>query len=296
MKRIFKWLGILVGLVLMLAIAFAVFVYFSSNAKINKTYEVEAALLSVRADSAILARGAHLALIHGCTECHGENLEGRVLFDAPPFARVTAANLTPGAGGIGSEYTNEDWDRAIRHGIAVDGSGLMPMMPSKAYSNLHNQDAADLIAYLRQLEPVDNDLPETTLYPIGRMALATGGLTYIADEIDHSKAPPPVLEPAPTAEYGNYMTNITCTDCHGSDLRGGPHPDPDAPEGPDLTSVASWPFEDFATAMRTGVRPNGLVMDAKFMPWRSFQHMTSTELTAVYTYLKGLSPTTDPSG
>jgi mono/diheme cytochrome c family protein len=293
MKRVLKWLGMLVGLSVLVLIVFAVFVYFSSNAKLDKTYDVETTVQAVESDSSSVARGHHLAQIHGCFECHGDNLEGKLLMDAPPFARVAATNLTPGAGGVGSTYSSEDWERALRHGVSAGGTGLFPMMPSHAYANMNDADTGDLIAFLSQIEPVDNELPERALYPIGRMVLATGGLALIPERIDHDKPAPEVIAPSASVEYGRYLVNITCTDCHGADLRGGKHPDPDGPEGPDLAAAGGWTFDNFAAAMRTGVRPSGLPMDAKYMPWQSFRHMTDIELSAIYSYLKQLPPAQD---
>ena len=32
----------------------------------------------------------------GCTGCHGEDLAGHIVFEAPPMGRYAASNITPG--------------------------------------------------------------------------------------------------------------------------------------------------------------------------------------------------------
>ena len=46
------------------------------------------------------------------------------------FGTLAAPNLTRGAGGLGSTFTDTDWVRAIRHGIHRDGTSLL-IMPSE---------------------------------------------------------------------------------------------------------------------------------------------------------------------
>ncbi|HMN31356.1 MAG TPA: hypothetical protein PKE45_24610, partial [Caldilineaceae bacterium] len=79
-------------------------------------------------DAAAIQRGEHIATTIGlCKRCHGENLGGKVDFAVPGLVTIPTPNLTSGAGGIGSEYSDEDWVRAIRHGVGRDGRALMLM-------------------------------------------------------------------------------------------------------------------------------------------------------------------------
>ena len=61
---------------------------------------------------------------------------------------LRAPNLTPG--GVGGTYTDTDWIRALRHGVAPDGTPLV-FMPSWEYYYLSKEDLGALIAYLKQL-------------------------------------------------------------------------------------------------------------------------------------------------
>lgn len=285
MKKAFKWIGIGLGVIVALLILLAGILYVVGSSKVNKTYEVELATLAISEDSASVARGAHFSRIYGCTDCHGGDLSGQVFIDAPPF-RVTASNLTPGSGGIG-HYSVEDLDRAIRHGVKPDGRSVV-VMPSSAYHHLSDDDVADLIAYIKNLPPVDNEMPPTTIKAMGRIMAA--GLLDPSIEVRTIRArSEPAPPKAPTSEYGAYLASVTCGHCHGGDLRGAQPPDPDSPFAPDLAAAGSWPLAQFKETLRTGVRPGGDEIDAMYMPISLTKAMDDTELEALYALLSTLA-------
>ncbi|HEX8386353.1 MAG TPA: c-type cytochrome, partial [Rubricoccaceae bacterium] len=229
---------------------------------------------------ASVARGAHLAAINGCRDCHGADLGGQVFVDAPPF-RATASNLTRGEGGVGGRYTDADWDRAVRHGVKPDGRAVL-VMPSAGFHNLADADAADLIAYIKSLDPVDRALPPSEVRPLGRV-LAAGPLD-VSFEVNEAPARASAPPAGPTAAYGAYLASITCAYCHGSDLRGAQPPNPDSPPAPDLAAAGAWTYPQFVRALRTGVRPAGATLDPHIMPWTLTAAMTDDELAALYAY------------
>ena len=276
-KRIAIGFGALL-VVLLLAVAGA---YAVGNAKVNRTYAVQTARLTVTADSATVARGAHLVAINGCRDCHGEDLGGQVFADAPPF-RVVAANLTRGKGGIGARYTVEDFDRAVRHGVKPDGRSVV-IMPSAAFHSLSDADMAAMIAYLQQVPPVDNELPQTEVRLLGR--LLSAGPFDPAFEVNTVPARADAPAAGPTAEYGAYLA-ATCVYCHGAALEGMERPpNPSSPPAPPLVAAGRWTPDEFKQTLRTGVTPSGNVLDPKFMPWTFTAHMTDTELEALYAYI-----------
>jgi len=101
------------GVVVVLVLAGAA-LYFASQRRIDRKFAVSAHSVSVPTDSLALARGRHIATaISRCADCHGLDLGGAVFIDEPPVARLYAANLTSGKGGVGASFTDADWERAI---------------------------------------------------------------------------------------------------------------------------------------------------------------------------------------
>lgn len=290
MKRILKRVGLFFGGGVGLVIIGIAVMFFMGGSKLNAPVELPAETLAVEADSATLAHGEYLVHIHACAECHGADLSGQVFAEAPPF-RAVASNLTAGQGGIGGTYTDADWEHAIRHGVRADGRGLL-IMPSPLYNHLSDDETAAMIAYLKTIPAVDNELPATEARPLGRILAATGGFYHAASVIDHAQPHPATAPPpAATVEYGRYRTTTLCTYCHGQDLHGGSEPvEPGTPIPPDLFSVTAWSLDQFKTAMRTGVTPSGHNLNPAVMPWGAFQHMTDTELEALHLYLQTLEP------
>lgn len=287
MGRLLKRIGIGLGFLAALLVVAAGVLYAVGSFRVGRTFEVETAALDVPDDEASVARGAHLARINGCTECHGPDLSGQVMLDVPPF-RATAANLTSGAGGIGGRYSDADWDRTIRHGVKPDGRPVI-IMPSAAFHALGDEDAGALIAYLKSLPPVDNELPPTEIRAVGRLAAV---FQDFAMEVRSGRAGPEGAPPAavPTAEYGAYLTSGICAYCHGEGLRGNAEPPiPGSPPAPDLAAAGRWRFDQFERALRTGVAPGGRTLDPEYMPWSMTAAMEEDELRAIHAHLSTLA-------
>ena len=286
-------LGSFIGL---LVLAFII-LYTIGSVKWNKLhgkYDVPVEPIAIPADQASITRGEHVATIHMCQQCHTDNLAGQTA-GAPIMITLSVPNLTSGAGGVGVTNTDQDWVRAIRHGVGHDDRGLV-LMPSAVWYYLSDEDLADLIAYLKSLPPVDKQLPPTDLGPLGRVMLTLGQLPPEiipnVTVIDHDSPRPVAPKPGVTLEYGKYLTT-TCTLCHGENLNG-----QTVREGgnmyvaPNLTrggEVGFWSEEQFIATMRTGVTPGGHPL-SQFMPWKYFGQMTDDELKAVWMYLQSLSP------
>jgi len=294
-RKILKWIGIVLGsLVGLLVLTFAV-LYIIGSAKWNKLhgkYEVPVETITIPTDQASIGRGEHIATIRMCQHCHMDDLSGQTA-GAPVMVTLSVPNLTSGPGGVGTTNTDQDWVRAIRHGVGHDGRGLV-LMPSAVWYYLSDDDLADLIAYLKSLPPVDNEQPETDLGPIGRVMLTLGQLppeiVPNVTVIDHSGPRPVTPEAGVTVEYGKYL-GLTCTLCHGSNLNG-----QTIREGGNVYvalnltrggEVGFWSEEQFIATMRTGVTPGGHALK-DFMPWKYFGQMTDDELKAVWLYLQSL--------
>jgi mono/diheme cytochrome c family protein len=264
--------------------AFAFYMMSQGANRFDQSWETNVEMVSVSDDSSSIALGKFIAESHGCQGCHSPDYSGQVMADAPPFLMVVP-NLTAGAGGIGAKYSDEDWVRSVRHGVNTDGRGLM-IMPSEAYYYMNDEEMAALVAYMKTIEPVDNELPGFEKHPLGKFIMG----------MDPAMASAPGLMPdrdritdavrGVTAEWGEYRASVMCMVCHGGDLQGAQPPNPDSPYAPDLRVVAGWGMDGFMEFFRTGANPSGKVADKEMMPWDKFVYLREDELTALYLYLE----------
>ena len=83
-----------------------------------------------------------------------------------------------------------------------------------------------------------------------------------------------------------------CTLCHGERLSGGTVPDEDdGPKAPNITAggaLGSWTKSQFVDTLRSGITPEGQLLDFEFMPWNRFNQMTDDEMDAIWLYLQSL--------
>jgi cytochrome c553 len=283
--RWLRWTGrVLAGLILLVVLVAAA-VYALSSRDIARTYDFPDSPIRAANDSAALARGRHLVdAIGKCQECHAADMGGKVLVDAPAMGRLAASNLTTGRGGLG-DYSDADFERALRHGVGRDGRPLI-FMPSEAFAALSDGDLAAIIGYLRTLPPVNREVPAPRVGPVARALYLGGNFPLLPVAlIDHTTSRPDPV-PGVTAEYGEYLATIGgCRSCHGLALAGDANP-----EAPDITvgRLVDWTQEDFFRSLRQGKRPDGSVIDPEKMPWVRSGLMTDDEIRAVWLYMRSL--------
>jgi mono/diheme cytochrome c family protein len=287
MRRFGKIAGYVMGVVVVLMVVGYGTALTVSDRKLKETFDFPLTMVEIPTDEESLAWGGHLVnAVMGCQDCHAPDLGGSVLSD-DPAAVLSAPNLTSGRGGIGSDLTTQDWIRAIRHGIRRDGSSLL-IMPSYAYAHISDEDLGAAVAYLKQVRPVDRELPDFKLRPLGRALVALGAFDeeFIAKKMP-ARVGSAAVERGVTVEYGRYLATISgCTACHRANLKGGPYGPPDAPPVTDISAaaLASWTEADFFRAMREGRRPDGSEL-SEFMPWRALGNMTDDELAAIWMFI-----------
>ena len=296
MKARAKWVGIVFGTLLGLIILASLVLYSLGESRLNRAYNISQEFVTIPSDEASLAEGKRIFQYRGCEACHGEQLQGLVYLDNPAIGQVITPNLTTGKGGIGTQRTDVDLLRSIRHGVRPDGTPLL-FMPSTEFYFLSDQDIGRVIAYIRSLPPVDNEMPASKLSVTGRIVMnVTQEITFLPAELIPHDAPRPIA-PAPgaTPEYGEYLT-YSCKVCHGLTLSGGEIPGfpPEWPPAPNLTSgkgsrLPTWGEDGFIEIIRTGQK-HGRSINPTYMPWKSYQHMTDDELRAAYLYLQSLPP------
>ncbi len=292
MKKVLRTVGLVLGSLIGIVLLAGIVLYLIGNARLNKVYDFPASNLTLPEDAESLEYGKHRVETH-CQGCHGEDLSGiDDWFNAGPLGTVDSANLTAGEGGIGSEFTTEDFVRAIRHGIGPDGMPIfMPAVAATSY--LSDEDLAAIIAYVKTVPPVDHQLEGKSFTPLAKIMLAAGVLGKLPVESVSHEVHVTAPERAATVEYGEYLVNTNdCRVCHGPELNGGPFPDPTIVKiSPNLTpggELGAWTEEDFINALRTGVTPSGHQLDPEFMPWQDYQFFYDEEMTAIWLYLQSL--------
>ncbi len=290
MKKLLKFLGCAIGLLLIIAAGLYGFAHYKTEQGLAKRYQISDPPLAVAEDAATLAYGARLFIAKGCADCHGERAEGKMVFEAGPVIKVVGSNLT--TGGVGMSLTVDDMARAIRHAVGTGGRPML-FMPSGDYQNLSDADTAAIIAYIKSLPASNNNPGASEIRPVGRILYSLDNFPLLpAETIDHSPRQRTAPVAAATAEYGKYLAQ-TCVGCHGHNFAGQhvPGTPPEFKPAANLTQAAlkNWSLHDFQTALRTGKRPDGSELD-KFMPWPAMSKMTDDEIAALWIYLSELPP------
>ncbi|MDR3367610.1 c-type cytochrome [Rhodoferax sp.] len=100
----------------------------------------------------LVKRGEYLSHLGDCIACHtaadGKPMAGGLVLETP-FGPLYSTNITPDpATGIGN-YTFEQFDRAMRKGVAADGHNLYPAMPFPSYAKTTDEDMKALYAYMQ---------------------------------------------------------------------------------------------------------------------------------------------------
>ena len=260
------------------------------------------------ADDALVARGAYL--VNGpvaCGSCHtplgpdfkpiaDKTLAGGFHFDEMAF-NTYSANITPDKEtGIGN-WTDEEIIHAIREGAEKDGRIIFPPMPVPTYNNMSDDDVKAIVAYLRTVKPVKNEIPAAKY------------------NIPQQTMPPANGLPAPPmtdkVAYGGYIVNALghCFECHTT---AGPHGAPDFAGhlgaggfeiklGPGMsvmtanitsdkeTGIGSWTDEEIARAITKGIGKDGHPL-APPMAYPYYNNMTPEDVSAVVAYLRTVPP------
>jgi len=320
-RRIVKVVGFILGILVLLVVILVIYVQIVWDRPVNRA----APQMVAPTDAQTVARGEYLFKYSlNCWDCHGspgqqnspdEPQAGGHQFDLTDvglpggFGYIYASNITPDLEtGIGT-WSDGELVRSFREGLDPDGHLLFPIMEAEWWSGLSDEDALALVAYLRSLPPVRNEVPDNRLTFAAKALIALGIL----------KAQPAITQPvvAPprgvTVAYGEYLVYhaSACAGCHmprdfntgqydfTRPFAGGLAPFPEegfSTTGSNLTpdpatGIGSWTEEQFMAAMRTGTRPDGTVM-LPFMPWPSYSHWEEDDLRAVWLYLRSLEPIT----
>lgn len=271
------------------------------------------------ADAGLVARGKYLADAGDCTACHtahdGKPFAGGLPI-ASPIGTLYSTNITPSGTGIGG-YSLDDFDRALRHGIAANGDSLYPAMPYPSYARINDDDIKALYAYfMHGVAPVEqanraNDVP----WPLSmRWPLALWRKWL---------APTPAQATFDAARYGDaevargaYLVQGLghCGSCHtpralslqerALDERGAPYLAGGAQidgwlavnlRGNNATGLGAWSVEDIVATLRSGRNTHHAVLGEAMgnVVQHSTQYLSDADLTAMAKYLKTLPASAD---
>ena len=268
-------------------------------------------------DAASIERGRYLAVAADCTACHtapgGKPFAGGLAIDSP-LGAIYGTNITPDrASGIGN-FTLDDFDRAVRHGIDDEGVTLYPAMPYPSYAFMSDEDIAALYDYvMHAVAPVSSGAHANGIpWPLSiRWPVAIWRKLF---------APAPDAPPFDASRYadpvvarGAYLVEGPghCGTCHtpravtlqekalddssksylaggqriggwtAVNLRGNP-----------ADGLGDWSKEDIVETLRTARNSGQAVIGAPMndVIVHSTQNLSDTDLRAIASYLKTLTP------
>ena len=256
----------------------------------------------------LIKRGEYVAQLGDCIACHtaakGPSMAGgRELMT--PFGALYSTNITPDPEtGIGN-YSFEQFDRAMRRGVAADGHNLYPAMPYPSYAKLTEADMRALFAYLMQGQaPVRQpNKPLAMSWPFNmRWTLSLWNFAFL----DASEFQPNAAKDA-VWNRGAYLVQGPghCGACHtprGIGFQEKAMSDAGtsgkfflAGETVEAWRAVSlrdlWTVEETALLLKTG--QNAFATASGGMTeviHNSTQHFADSDLTAIATYLKSLPP------
>jgi mono/diheme cytochrome c family protein len=213
-----------------------------------------------------------------------------------------ASNITPA--GIGS-WTDGDVFRAVTTGVSKDGRALFPVMGYARFGKMDKEDIYDIIAYIRTLNPVKKDIPQSKIdFPVNFI------INTMPQKASFGKKP----NPKDSVRYGGYLINAAgCVECHsktdkgnviaGTEFGGGM--EFSQPAGlltsPNITfdsatGIGSWTkeqflkrFQSYQTQNISPARVAATEMNTP-MPWTMYNGMKKSDLESIYSYLKQFKP------
>ncbi|MGN7974909.1 c-type cytochrome [Serratia sp. 22264] len=266
-------------------------------------------LLAAGGSAQAMSAGEYVAKAGDCTACHtapgGALLAGGMKFPTP-LGAIYATNITPDKQhGIGA-YSFDEFDRAMRQGIAKDGHRLYPAMPYTSYAKMNAADMRALYDYLMQEVPAQNAANRASdiSWPLSmRWPLAVWNQLFH----DDAQYRP---DSGQSAEWnrGAYLVQGAghCGSCHtprgwamqeeGLDSR-----EPAFLSGAELdgwfaSNLRGMPQEEVAALLKTGRSRHAAVAGPMSeVVTHSTQYLTDGDLNAIATYLHSLAAEKPPA-
>ncbi|WP_345829971.1 cytochrome c [Erwinia sp. HDF1-3R] len=264
--------------------------------------------------AAQIKRGEYLARAGDCVACHtkmgGKPFAGGLPM-ATPIGTIYSTNITPDKKtGIGN-YSWDDFQKAVRHGVAKNGQTLYPAMPYPSYAVVSDEDMHALYAwFMHGVQPVEqanrkSDIP----WPLSmRWPLAIWRGIFAPDV----KAFQPLSGQDAVLARGQYLVEGLghCGACHtprsltmqekalndseGSDYLAGSSAPIDGwtasnLRGDSRDGLGGWSEDELVQFLRTGRNDRTAVFGGMTdVVQHSLQHLSAEDATAIARYLKSL--------
>ncbi len=313
MKKVLRIVGFILAIIVIAIAGFLTYL------KTGLPKIAHAQTIKIEPTKELVARGAYLANhVCLCVDCHSER-------DWTKYC----APLVPGTIGQGGEcfdqkfgfpgafysknitpYNLSSWNdgdlyRTITTGVTKDDKALFPLMPYLNYGKMDPNDIKAIIAYIRTLPAVKNDVPESKPdFP----------MNFIINTIPAEATPKSMPAKTDAVAYGQYVINAAdCRECHTKQDKGKEVGEPFAggfefkmPDGSVIRSANITPdnetgigqftremfkmkFKMFADSnYHSPVIKPGQVNT--IMPWDNYAGMDTADLGAIYTYLRTVKP------
>ena len=272
------------------------------------------AALAESSQDDLVKRGEYLARAGDCVACHtskgGAAFAGGLPM-ATPIGTIYSTNITPDpATGIG-EYSYDDFQKAVRQGVAKNGDTLYPAMPYPSYAVVNDEDMKALYAYfMHGVQPVEQDNRKNDIpWPLSmRWPLAVWRGIFAPDV----KAFQPAPQQDAVVARGQYLVEGLghCGACHtprsitmqekalnngeGTDFLAGSNAPIDgwtatSLRGDNRDGLGRWSESDLAQFLRYGRNDHTAVFGGMTnVVEHSLQYLTDEDITAIARYLKTL--------
>ena len=260
-------------------------------------------------------RGAMLFDAAGCANCHtdtkggGKPLAGGVALDTL-FGTFHTPNITPDREyGIGA-WSDADFIRAMREGLAPDGSHYYPAFPYTSYTRMTDADMLAIKRHILTMEPAATpSKPHDLGFPFNQRWLMWGW------NLLHFEPGPYVPDPDRSEAWnrGAYLVTAVahCGECHTprgalgnldmSRWLGGTVDGPEGERVPNITpdretGIGTWSASDIAFLLDTGMMPDGDVVGGSMYPVieDGTDSLTGADRDAIAEYLLSLPPVSNP--
>jgi len=269
------------------------------------------AAVSANAQGVQMSRGEYVARLANCVACHstpdGAPFAGGLKMNVPMLGDIYTTNITPDkATGIG-DYSYEDFEKAMRDGIAKDGHHLYPAMPYTSYAKMSDDDIHALYDFfMNEVKPVNQaNLPdEIEGWKNVRWALGIWNMLFLDDKAYANKSDK-------DAEWnrGAYLVQGAghCGACHsprglmfqekGLDegdsafLAGAPLDNWSSPSlnGDVNSGLGRWSEQDVVDFLKNGRNVHGTAFGTMVeVVNNSTSYMSDDDLMAIAVYLKSL--------